>query len=162
MTDEIDRPLAGSACVTGITVAPGIRLFHDAVEHPPIFAGQTGDALRFETGPTDGTYLSFVADLALEIAEEIRAGVFLVIDLDASAEPAVPAHVRAHFTNGEASEVLNDIIVVKEGVRTVRFNLDGLRIPLELAMTVWVDVIFADPAETVLEFRNLTLSIEEQ
>lgn len=140
----------------------GIRLFHDAEIHPPIFAAQTGDALQFRTGQADGTYLSFVTKLPPETAALIRVGVYLTTRIDISAAPPRPAYVRAYFTNAGGSAELNDLVVLKDGRRTVRFNLDGLRIPLDLPTAVWVHVILADSAETVLELVNLTLSIEEQ
>lgn len=140
----------------------GIRLFHDAEMHPPIFAARIGDTLQFRTGQTDGTYLSFVTELPPEMAALIRVGVYLTTQIDISAAPPRPAYVRAYFTNAGGSAELNDLVVLKDGRRTVRFNLDGLRIPLDLPTEVWVHVILADSAETVLELVNLTLSIEEQ
>ena len=141
---------------------PGVQLFHDAKGHPPVFAGQGSGVVRFETGRTDASYLSFVAQVPPDTAAEIRVGVFLTIGLDISAEPARPAYIRAYFTNEGGSEELNDLIVLKDGPRTVRFNLDGLRIPLDVPTEVWVHVILAEPENVALSLRSFDVSIEEQ
>lgn len=140
----------------------GIRLFHDAEMHPPIFAARIGDTLQFRTGQTDGTYLSFVTELPPETAALIRVGVYLTTQIEISADPPRPAYVRAYFTNAGGSAELNDLVVLKDGRRTVRFNLDGLRIPLDLPTEVWVHVIVAEPGNNDLAFSALDVSVEEQ
>ncbi len=141
---------------------PGVLLFHDAQAHPPVFAGQSEGAVRFETGRTDAGYLSFVAQVSSGAAAQIRAGVFLTAGLDISAEPARPAYIRAYFTNQDGSAELNDLIVLKDGPRTMRFNLDGLRISLDVPTKVWVHVILAEPEDVALSLRSFDVSIEEQ
>ena len=162
MTGGIALPSPGESCESGTIVLPGVQLFHDAGAHPPVFAGQTGGALRFRTGATDAGYVSFVAELQSDQTAQFRVGVFLIIDLDISAEPARPVYIRAYFANEGGDTELNDLIVLKECPRTVRFNLDGLRIPLDVRTDVWVHVILADPANVELSLRRFEVSVVEQ
>ena len=118
--------------------------------------------LTLRTQEFDGSYVSVVAELDPANAKRIGVGTDLVIHLEAEATPAIPAFIRAHFSNEEGREVLHDLIVVAAGPRHVRFNLDGLRIPIDLATIAWVDVIFSDPAGTELIFTQLTAEIAEQ
>lgn len=86
----------------------------------------------------------------------------LVLDLDLSVEPAFPAYVRAHFKNEGGSEELHDLIVLKDGHRVVQFDLDGLRIPLDRRMEVWVHVILAEPVDLALTLLKFDVLIVEQ
>lgn len=152
----------GLACETGTQISPDIRLFHDADKTLPVFREPSGVGVALETNGFDGTYISQVIELDADMALEMRAGRNLIVDLEAEAEPAIPTYLRAHFSNEEGREQLHDLIVVATGPRTVRFNLDGLRLPLDLATTVWVDVIYSHPAGTALALMDLKLRIAEQ
>lgn len=153
---------ARQACESGADLSPGVRLFHDGGDRPPTIKRQANGEVRVETQEFDGSYVSFVTDLAPELAQEIRAGINLKISLEASADRPMPVFIRGHFANEEGREVLHDLIVVEQGARVVRLNLDGLRIPIELATTAWVDVIFSNPPGAAITFRALTLEIEAQ
>ena len=153
---------AGSGCKSGVVVRPGVQVFHDADARLPVFTGSADETLRFETCATDASYLSFVSELSADLTSRIRVGMFLVLDLDLSAEPAHPAYVRADFTNEGGGEELHDLIVLKDGHRIVRFNLDGLRIPLDRKTDVWVHVILPEPANIALSLRGFEVSFVEQ
>lgn len=147
---------------SGAELMRGVWIFHDGSDRPPS-VGPTGDRrIQVRTAEFDGSYVSFVANLPPEMASEIRVGVNLLVRLDTEADPAVPVFVRAHFRNEEGREVLHDLIVLERGQRELRFNLDGLRIPLELATTAWVDAVCSNPDGVTLGLSSMTLEIEEQ
>lgn len=160
MTSSAQAP--GTVCETGTEIGPGIRVFHDAKDTPPVFRQPAGDGVALETDAFDGSYISQVIELDPKIAAQMRAGRDLVVNLQTEAEPAIPTYLRAHFSNEEGREVLYDLIVVETGPRVVRLNLDGLRIPLDLVTSVWVDVIYSNPAGTTLRLSGQSLSVEEQ
>ena len=58
--------------------------------------------------------------------------------------------------------MLHDLIVLKDGPRSVRFNLDGLRIPLDLATTGCVDIVCSNPSGATLTVQKIALEIEPQ
>jgi hypothetical protein len=152
----------GAPGESGEYLLPGTRLFHDGDQRPPRISKSEDGEISLLTRDFDGSYVSLVAELDPASATQIAVGTDLVVKLDAVAAPAIPAFIRAHFSNEEGREVLHDLIVVEEGPREVRFNLDGLRIPVDLATIAWVDVIFSDATGTRLAFSRLTTEIEAQ
>ena len=155
-------PPQSQACESGTALVPGVRLFHDGSGRPPSVGDDNNGSTRVETAEFDGSYVSLVADLPPELASRIRPGVNLAIRIEVEADPALPVFVRGHFGNEEGREVLHDLIVLKDGPRTVRFNLDGLRIPLDLATTGWVDIVCSNPSGATLTVRKIALEIEAQ
>ncbi len=159
---EMNASVAGQICESGSNLSKGKKLFHDADQHPPRFQQTGTSSTALETLNFDGSYISIVVQLSPVEAAKIAAGVDLIVHLEVTAEPALPVYLRAHFANEEGREVLHDLIVVASGTRDVRFNLDGLRIPVDLATSAWVDIIFSDPAGAALSFADLSLAILEQ
>ena len=138
------------------------RIFHDGADRLPQVSRSGDGRHSFETEAFDGSYVSIVAELDEQSASGIASGMDLVLHLEAASDPAAPAYVRAHFSNEEGREILHDLIVVENSPREVRFNLDGLRIPIDLATTAWVDIVFSDPSRLQLSLGSATLSIQDQ
>ena len=152
----------GEVIKNATTIANGLKLFHDAGDRPPVGRIVAETCVTLDATRFDGTWISLAADLPGDQARQIRAGMELVVRLNAEATPPVPTFIRAHFSNEEGREALHDLIVVATGKRIIRFNLDGLRIPVDLATSAYVDVIFSQPAGTRLSVQKIDLQVEEQ
>ena len=126
----------------------------------PEVSSQPGNRLELRTPDFDGSYVSLVTELDADEAKRIGVGVELVAKIELSSTPEQPAYLRAHFSNEEGREVLHDLIVIAEGAREVRFNLDGLRIPLDLVTAAWVDLVFSVPKGFVATLTRFDLEIE--
>ncbi|MEM9059190.1 MAG: DUF6478 family protein [Pseudomonadota bacterium] len=145
-------------CESGEEIALGSKLFHDCVRNGPGI-GQTKNGLRIDCGAFDGSYVSLAVDLPAEQAAKIRVGMNLIVAFRAASSKALPVFLRAHFLNQEGREVLHDLIVIDSGARSVRFNLDGLRIPIDQPTSAWVDVILSDPAGTDVALEDIALEV---
>ncbi|MGD1923520.1 MAG: DUF6478 family protein [Paracoccaceae bacterium] len=150
-----------SACDSGAELSSGLKLFHDADWHRP-GVGKTANSVRIDSAAFDGSYVSLAIDLPADQAARIRVGTELVVTFSAHSDRALPVFLRAHFRNDEGSEVLHDLIVIEAGARSVRFNLDGLRIPIDKPTTAWVDLILSDPTGTEVSIDGIRLDVRRQ
>lgn len=154
--DASARSLEGGT-ERGLRLGSGIELFHDCDVKSVTCSKTEGQPLRVAVSQFAGTYLSIVANLDQAMLGAIRAAHEVEIRLDTVLSRPQAVFVRLNVEMQHGSGTLYETIVVDCGTRRVRFDLDGLPVRLERCRSAWVDLIFPDPKDSVIEVSDLCL-----
>lgn len=153
------RPVRLGNPSSGIEIADGLSIYHDAAGGEfAVIPGDSGCA-RFVIYQFLGSYLSVAAALATDHRRNLGPGRALMATLSVDSTRALTVFLRLNLQAGDERQTLYETIVVEAGKRVVSFDLDAIRLPFDQIGAVWLDVIFSEPEMTEILLRDISLEV---
>lgn len=147
---------------SGSELAPGLKLFYDAGcaafswRQRPIVGGSRY-GLSFTVYEFDGTFLSLVVEVPGADLPAIAAHRNLQLSFSIAATRPLALYARLNFQRDTEHIALHDAMIVRDGAYVARFERAGDGEDLRPGVSVWADLIFAEPAMAEFEISDLAL-----
>ncbi|SDE69962.1 DUF6478 family protein [Limimaricola pyoseonensis] len=145
--------VAAARPASGMTLAPGLRLFFEGGDAPEVAPGDGGLAVTPGAGLA---YLSLAIDLAPEALRGLSRDHLLRLDLSVRVT-APRSTVRLNLRHGPNVEQVVEALP-ESGDGAVEFDMWPLPAMVLQADAGWIDLILERPAPGPLLIRELTLS----
>lgn len=144
---------------SGTRLCHGVDLYHDGD------AGGIGHATGPDGRPTldceafNGSYLSLVAAVPPELAARFKPGQVLRLELVAEPSRPLVTYLRFNVESPDGHETFHETLITHQGARKADFDLDGIRLPFDGRFRGWIDIIFAQPADSRIALAELEIRL---
>ncbi|MDM7458112.1 MAG: DUF6478 family protein [Paracoccus sp. (in: a-proteobacteria)] len=155
---------------SGMTLVPGVSLFHDCPDRAVILRQRRNGAatdttpfgLMVEVMGFRGSYLSCSFDLPAQALDRLSTHHVLRLDMVADAERPLAVYARLNVQQGPNIEPvlhkIGDDLAGQDNRRVAEFDLGYAELSARVIDKVWLDLILERPAMSALTLRDLVLS----
>ena len=158
------EPARGVSPQSGFALCDRLTLYHDAQKPRVLWRQkQVGGALDFRLTiyQFDGEYLSLAAGLPIEDCAAIVPGNRVEVVFEGGASRPLNCFLRLNLTADEHHEVLHEAFVFHQGRYHIEFDPSGLPLAFGNRLSVWLDIIFSQPAMCEINIASLDIAVHE-
>lgn len=149
---------AQDGIANGVTVLPGVKLFHDGADRALQLRPAEGRGVTLQLRDFQGSFLSLVLDLPPAAVQGLRLRHLMRIDATVAASGAVQVYARLNIRHGPNVEQVVRPLPPGPGSQMVEFDMFYVGLNEKRVEKAWIDLIFNPGRDEAITLTGLSVS----
>lgn len=149
---------AQDGIANGVTVLPGVKLFHDGADQALQLRPAEGRGLTVQLRGFQGSFLSLVLDLPPAAVQGLKLRHLMRLDASVTASGALQVYARLNIRHGPNVEQVVRPLPPGPGSQMVEFDMFYVGLNEKRVELAWIDLIFNPEGDQEITLTGLSVS----